>query len=96
MYANSVTRGGGPTLSRGKGCESAITVHFSFKGNYDYCHKPKHNKPKCFKFLRKSGEGSLSSAWLEVPDSVHTKRTFTLMPPATFNSNNAATAWAAV
>ena len=64
-YANCVARGVGSTFSCGKRHQSAMTASSGFKGSYDCCIEPGHEKAQCFKFLRKSGRGSLSSSGVE-------------------------------
>ena len=61
MYANHLTSGGHTTLSRGKGCKSALTASSGLQGSCDYCNRFGHKKTQCLKFQRESGRGSSPS-----------------------------------
>ena len=62
IYANRVARCDGSTFLREKGRQSAMTASSGFNGSCDYRSKPGHKQAQCFKFLRESGGGPLSSS----------------------------------
>ena len=50
MYANDVARGGGSTVSRGKGRKSAIPVSPGLMKRGGFCSKPGHKRPSASNF----------------------------------------------